>query len=263
MPQALTYLVDDVVPAVRHDPGRRRRVVPAQRRRGGADRAGAPPARRPRCGCAGSRRPWWSATCRSTCCCPGCASSAPPRSSRPPDGTVRLARREVLRARTPRRHRPGRRWPCRGRSTHGAPGSRPGSPRPSPRSGPATGPPRTGPRPACARPSRPRRPRRWPCCGRRSRPAAAVWIGYVDNHGSTVERVVDPVKVEARLAVGLRPPHRGRAVLRGAPDHRRTPHRRLSGENLTFRRRSTAHNWSPAPLRGDERGARSAGGEGT
>jgi len=23
-----------------------------------------------------------------------------------------------------------------------------------------------------------------------------VWIGYVDNHGSTVERVVDPVKVE-------------------------------------------------------------------
>ena len=25
---------------------------------------------------------------------------------------------------------------------------------------------------------------------------ASVWIGYVDNHGSTVERVVDPVKVE-------------------------------------------------------------------
>ena len=24
-----------------------------------------------------------------------------------------------------------------------------------------------------------------------------VWIGYVDNHGSTVERVVDPVRVEA------------------------------------------------------------------
>jgi predicted DNA-binding transcriptional regulator YafY len=23
-----------------------------------------------------------------------------------------------------------------------------------------------------------------------------VWIGYVDNHGATVERVVDPVKVE-------------------------------------------------------------------
>jgi predicted DNA-binding transcriptional regulator YafY len=25
---------------------------------------------------------------------------------------------------------------------------------------------------------------------------STVWIGYVDNHGSTVERVVDPVKVE-------------------------------------------------------------------
>jgi predicted DNA-binding transcriptional regulator YafY len=25
----------------------------------------------------------------------------------------------------------------------------------------------------------------------------SVWIGYVDSHGSTVERVVDPVKVEA------------------------------------------------------------------
>jgi predicted DNA-binding transcriptional regulator YafY len=23
-----------------------------------------------------------------------------------------------------------------------------------------------------------------------------VWIGYVDNHGSTIERIVDPVKVE-------------------------------------------------------------------
>jgi predicted DNA-binding transcriptional regulator YafY len=23
-----------------------------------------------------------------------------------------------------------------------------------------------------------------------------VWIGYVDNHGSTVEKIVDPVKVE-------------------------------------------------------------------
>jgi predicted DNA-binding transcriptional regulator YafY len=26
---------------------------------------------------------------------------------------------------------------------------------------------------------------------------ATVWIAYLDNHGSTVERVVDPVKVEA------------------------------------------------------------------
>ncbi len=25
----------------------------------------------------------------------------------------------------------------------------------------------------------------------------SVWIAYVDNHGSTVERVVDPVRVEA------------------------------------------------------------------
>ena len=26
---------------------------------------------------------------------------------------------------------------------------------------------------------------------------STVWIAYLDNHGSTVERVVDPVKVEA------------------------------------------------------------------
>ena len=25
----------------------------------------------------------------------------------------------------------------------------------------------------------------------------SVWMSYVDNHGSTVERVVDPVRVEA------------------------------------------------------------------
>jgi predicted DNA-binding transcriptional regulator YafY len=25
---------------------------------------------------------------------------------------------------------------------------------------------------------------------------STVWIGYVDNHGSTVERIVDPVKVD-------------------------------------------------------------------
>jgi predicted DNA-binding transcriptional regulator YafY len=25
----------------------------------------------------------------------------------------------------------------------------------------------------------------------------SVWIGYVDNHGTTQERVVDPVRVEA------------------------------------------------------------------
>jgi predicted DNA-binding transcriptional regulator YafY len=26
---------------------------------------------------------------------------------------------------------------------------------------------------------------------------STVWISYLDNHGSTVERVVDPVRVEA------------------------------------------------------------------
>jgi predicted DNA-binding transcriptional regulator YafY len=25
---------------------------------------------------------------------------------------------------------------------------------------------------------------------------SSVWIGYLDNYGSTVERIVDPVKVE-------------------------------------------------------------------
>ena len=92
-----------------------------------------------------------------------------------PDGTVRLARRESLRARVTRRR-------------SGPPGPRPAGPRDAQaaarlaarvastvtaiRAGDraAVG---TGPRRRCAPPSRPRRPPPWRCCARRSRPAAA------------------------------------------------------------------------------------------
>ena len=132
VPQALTYLVDDVS------------------RRFGTIRVGAAesflrsddeaalaelvhhPGPLP-CGCAASRRPSWSATYRSTCSSPGCASSGAAPVVEAPDGTVRVARREVLRARTPRSTTAG--IARRSRARRPLPGSRRGSPRRSPRSG--------------------------------------------------------------------------------------------------------------------------------
>jgi predicted DNA-binding transcriptional regulator YafY len=104
-----------------------------------------------------------------------------------PDGTVRLARREVLRSSTPRRQPTG---PEQARATA--------------RAASTVSAIRAGDRAASARPEPALR------AAEPSTPAAtlavlheaveagrSVWIGYVDNHGSTVERVVDPVRVEA------------------------------------------------------------------
>jgi hypothetical protein len=107
-----------------------------------------------------------------------------------PDGTVRLARREAYRARTPRRR------------------TAPTDPRVEARTAARVSATvtaiRAGDEAAANRPSNAE-------SGRlaRSSPMSTmallresveagrtVWIGYVDNHGSTVERVVDPVKVE-------------------------------------------------------------------
>jgi hypothetical protein len=116
-----------------------------------------------------------------------------------PDGTVRLARREVLRA----------------------PSSRPAPPGPA--TGPASGPDdahasarlsarvaatvtaiRAGDRAAAQRPepgmrtADPTTPASALAVLREALEAGgSVWIGYVDNHGTTLERVVDPVRVEA------------------------------------------------------------------
>ncbi len=107
-----------------------------------------------------------------------------------PDGTVRLARRDTHRARNPR---------------HRAPGPDLGAARLEARVAATVGAVRAGDRAAASRP-------RDADAGPQGRGGpmatmaalreavearATVWIAYLDNHGSTVERVVDPVKVDA------------------------------------------------------------------
>jgi hypothetical protein len=113
------------------------------------------------------------------------------------DGTVRLARREALRARTPR-------------SQVGESGLRTGplDPRASTRLSALIASTvtaiRAGDRAARIRPapamraSEPSTPASTLALLREAvETGQSVWMGYLDNHGSTVERVVDPVKVEA------------------------------------------------------------------
>jgi hypothetical protein len=109
-----------------------------------------------------------------------------------PDGTVRIARRDSHRARLPRRRPPSpgagaARSAARAAATVGAirAGDRAAATRPSGGGGGAGSPEPTGPMAALAAlrdAAEARRP---------------VWIAYVDNHGANVERVVDPVKVDA------------------------------------------------------------------
>ncbi len=101
-----------------------------------------------------------------------------------PDGTVRLARKDAHRARSPK-HRPPvaeARQTARITATVNAirAGDQAAANRPTNESGIVRG----GPMSTMA-------VLRDSVEARRT-----VWIGYVDNHGSTVERVVDPVKVE-------------------------------------------------------------------
>ncbi len=112
-----------------------------------------------------------------------------------PDGTVRLARRESLRARSPR-----------SRPQHDI-GSSPHDPRSTARLAARVASTvtaiRAGDRAAAHRPAEAARLERTTPTStlavlREALEAGqSVWIGYVDNHGATVERVVDPVKVEA------------------------------------------------------------------
>ncbi|HEX6248231.1 MAG TPA: helicase C-terminal domain-containing protein [Nocardioidaceae bacterium] len=106
------------------------------------------------------------------------------------DGTVRLARKDSHRARQPR-HRPpspdlgAARLTARVAATVGAIRAGDRAVESRPRSGQATTLARGGPMATMAA-------LREAVEGR-----ATVWIAYLDNHGSTIERVVDPVKVEA------------------------------------------------------------------
>jgi hypothetical protein len=142
------------------------------------------------------------------------------------DGTVRLARREVLRARTPR-HQPG------------PPG--PDEPTADPRSAArltarvsaTVTAVRAGDRAAATRPepalraAQPTTPASTLAVLREAvESGQSVWIGYVDSHGATVERVVDPVKVEAGWLSAY--DHRTEDV-RSFAVHRVTAVRRLTG----------------------------------
>lgn len=106
------------------------------------------------------------------------------------DGTVRLARRDTQRAR-PRRQRPpaselgAARLAARVAATVGAirAGDRAASSRP--RDGAADETVRGGPMATMA------------ALREAVETESTVWISYLDNHGSTVERIVDPVKVDA------------------------------------------------------------------
>ena len=106
-----------------------------------------------------------------------------------PDGTVRLARKDSHRARLQRRRPPGpglgaARGVARVAATVGAirAGDRAARTRPRETS---SGAPPGGPMATMA------------ALREAVEAGSSVWIAYLDNHGSTVERVVDPVKVDA------------------------------------------------------------------
>jgi hypothetical protein len=110
-----------------------------------------------------------------------------------PDGTVRLARRESLRARTPK--------PRSGADIGGHDAR--SAARLAARVASTVTAIRAGDLASASRPSTAQAVQRSSPTGtlaalREALEAGqSVWIGYVDNHGATVERVVDPVRVEA------------------------------------------------------------------
>ena len=114
-----------------------------------------------------------------------------------PDGTVRLARRETLRSRTPRPRAGDHALPT-------GPLDAKGSARLAARVASTVTAIRAGDRAAATRPAptlraaEPTTPASSLALLREAVEAGGtVWMSYVDNHGSTVERVVDPVKVDA------------------------------------------------------------------
>lgn len=122
-----------------------------------------------------------------------------------PDGTVRLARKEAYRARSPKR-RPG----VPEVVLTAGPRDPRAAARLTARVAATVGAIRAGDRAAATRP--PNAESRVTRGGPMSTMAAlreavesrgTVWIGYLDNHGSTVERVVDPVRVDGGWLTAL------------------------------------------------------------
>ncbi len=119
-----------------------------------------------------------------------------------PDGTVRVARREALRAHTPRR--PPAQAPGQGPAPRRGPAGARESARLAARIAATVTAIRAGDLAAATRPdpallaAEPRTPASTLAVLREAVESGdSVWIGYVDSHGTTVERVVDPVKVDA------------------------------------------------------------------
>ncbi len=105
-----------------------------------------------------------------------------------PDGTVRLTRREVRRARSPRRLPPDAQATAR----HEA---RVASTVTALRAGDRAAAIRPEPSTQAAEPSSPAAT--LALLREAVESGQSVWIGYVDSHGSTLDRVVDPVRVDA------------------------------------------------------------------
>ena len=207
-------------PHLRDDPGRPRRGVPARRRRDGARRAAPPPAGR-------------------------LAGAAPDRADGPGQrDPARRAAAPAARARglaaggEHRRHRPRRparpaAGPARPSGQPGVPrtpGSRPGSPRSSPPSGPATG---------SRGPASPAGAELTPIGSLAALREAVetgrtVLIGYVDNHGVSSERIVDPGARRRWLAHRARPPGRRRTPVRRAPHPNRQSRGHRSVDWITW-----------------------------
>ena len=138
------------------------------------------------------------------------------------DGTVRVARPELLRARTPRRDGTG---PAAGGAANPRAAARLAARAASTVTAIRAGDLAAQSRPEGLRASEPASPASTLVALREAVEAAqSVWIGYVDSHGSTVERVVDPIAVDAGLLSAY--DHRSEDV-RTFAVHRITAVRRL------------------------------------
>ena len=186
VPQPLTYLVDDTARTFGIGAGRPRRGVPARRRR---DRA------RPSCCTTRRRRTLGLRRLAPTVLV---STTAARRPAAPAARARRRARRRGggrHRARRPPRPAPGADAPRAPRRAGPASARRTATRlrRSSPRSAPATGPRRPAPgEPAAALSAS----GSLAALREAVESGTPVLIGYVDNHGTRSERIVDPVSVE-------------------------------------------------------------------
>ena len=214
VPQPLTYLVDDVVADLRHGAGRAGRVVPARRRR---EPRSPSCCTTPRPASLGLRRiapTVLISTIPVDVLLPRLRELGAAPVVEAPDGTVRVARRDLLRARAtaPGRSRAAALARDAGQVAAVVTAIRSGDRAVATRPDDADG--TTTPSSALA------------ALREAIEAGSTVVIGYVDNHGARSDRVVDPRPPRGRQPHGPRPPGRRRARVRRAPDHVRAPRSR-------------------------------------